>query len=39
MEPSGFLADVERTPETLVLLADAIETGSLRLDDVPTDVH
>ena len=38
MEPNGFRSDVERTPDTLALLADAIETGSLPLDDVPTDV-
>ena len=38
MESTGFLSDVERTPDTLALLADGIENGSVRLDDVPTDV-
>jgi glutamine---fructose-6-phosphate transaminase (isomerizing) len=38
MEPSGFWADIERTPETLSSLAAALDAGVAPLDAIPTDV-
>ena len=38
MEPHGFLADVERSPETMLELATALDDDALGLGSLPTDV-
>ncbi len=38
MDADGFLTDIERTPETLRSLADAIGADRLPFDRLPTDV-